>query len=246
MRPRSSYQMSHRYVPDAARGVRWDDSAIGIEWPAAEERIISERDRAWPDLAADDPSTHSQGADLDHLRLQRPGRPAALPRSLDRGAPRRGDRRVPADRQRRRLVRDRRGGPQPRCIAGEHDHLVFVHQDVYLHSLTRVGGSRGGPRRRPSASDCSARSASPRRGSWWAGYATGSCCWASRRATDGRRQPRRGAVHDPARPRPTGAALRGPRARLARLRDRVRAPRRIARVARLRDRHPSDPQQRHA
>jgi len=44
------YQMSHRYVPEAARGVRWDDLALGIEWPPAEERLISERDRAWPDL----------------------------------------------------------------------------------------------------------------------------------------------------------------------------------------------------
>lgn len=44
------YQMSHRYVPEAARGVRWDDPAIGIEWPAAEERLISPRDRAWPDI----------------------------------------------------------------------------------------------------------------------------------------------------------------------------------------------------
>jgi dTDP-4-dehydrorhamnose 3,5-epimerase len=42
------YQMSHHYVPEAARGVRWDDPAFGIEWPAAEERLISERDRAWP------------------------------------------------------------------------------------------------------------------------------------------------------------------------------------------------------
>ena len=46
------YQMSHHYVPEAARGVRWDDPAFGIEWPAAEERIISERDRAWPDHRA--------------------------------------------------------------------------------------------------------------------------------------------------------------------------------------------------
>jgi dTDP-4-dehydrorhamnose 3,5-epimerase len=44
------YQMSHRYVPESARGVRWDDPAVGIEWPPAEERLISERDRAWPDL----------------------------------------------------------------------------------------------------------------------------------------------------------------------------------------------------
>jgi dTDP-4-dehydrorhamnose 3,5-epimerase len=43
------YQMSHQYVPDAARGVRWDDRAFGIDWPPADERIISERDRAWPD-----------------------------------------------------------------------------------------------------------------------------------------------------------------------------------------------------
>jgi dTDP-4-dehydrorhamnose 3,5-epimerase len=46
------YQMSHYYVPRAARGVRWDDPAFGIEWPAAEERIISQRDRAWPDHRA--------------------------------------------------------------------------------------------------------------------------------------------------------------------------------------------------
>ena len=32
------YQMSHHYVPEAARGVRWDDPALGIEWPPAEER----------------------------------------------------------------------------------------------------------------------------------------------------------------------------------------------------------------
>ncbi len=44
-----AYQMTHEYVPAAARGVRWDDPAFGIEWPAAEHRLISERDRSWPD-----------------------------------------------------------------------------------------------------------------------------------------------------------------------------------------------------
>ena len=44
-----AYQMSHEYVPAAASGVRWNDPAFGIEWPRAERRIISERDRAWPD-----------------------------------------------------------------------------------------------------------------------------------------------------------------------------------------------------
>lgn len=43
------YQMSQAYVPAAGRGVRWDDPAFGIEWPAAEQRLISDRDRAWPD-----------------------------------------------------------------------------------------------------------------------------------------------------------------------------------------------------
>ncbi|MGA2162877.1 MAG: dTDP-4-dehydrorhamnose 3,5-epimerase family protein, partial [Solirubrobacteraceae bacterium] len=45
------YQMGHRYVPEAARGVRWDDPAFGIEWPhLADELVISERDRSYPDF----------------------------------------------------------------------------------------------------------------------------------------------------------------------------------------------------
>jgi dTDP-4-dehydrorhamnose 3,5-epimerase len=45
-----SYLMSAPYVPEAARGVRWDDAAFGIEWPAAPgERVISQRDRSFPD-----------------------------------------------------------------------------------------------------------------------------------------------------------------------------------------------------
>lgn len=43
------YMMGHEYVPDAATGVRWDDPAFAIDWPAATERIISARDRAYPD-----------------------------------------------------------------------------------------------------------------------------------------------------------------------------------------------------
>ncbi len=42
------YQISTAYRPDAARGVRWDDPAIGIEWPAAESRVISQRDAQLP------------------------------------------------------------------------------------------------------------------------------------------------------------------------------------------------------
>jgi dTDP-4-dehydrorhamnose 3,5-epimerase len=45
------YAMSHPYVADAGRGVRWNDSALGIEWPAI-PRVISERDMGYSDLAA--------------------------------------------------------------------------------------------------------------------------------------------------------------------------------------------------
>lgn len=42
------YQISHAYHPESARGVRWDDPAFGIRWPAAPS-VISERDRGYPD-----------------------------------------------------------------------------------------------------------------------------------------------------------------------------------------------------
>jgi dTDP-4-dehydrorhamnose 3,5-epimerase len=45
------YQMGHRYVAEAARGVRWNDPAFGIEWPpTAGERTISGRDASYPDF----------------------------------------------------------------------------------------------------------------------------------------------------------------------------------------------------
>ena len=44
------YQMSHPYEPSHARGVRWDDPALAIEWPAAESRFVSEQDRSLPTL----------------------------------------------------------------------------------------------------------------------------------------------------------------------------------------------------
>lgn len=44
------YQMSEFYHPEAARGVRWDDPAFGIDWPSYPNmRLMSERDRNWPD-----------------------------------------------------------------------------------------------------------------------------------------------------------------------------------------------------
>jgi dTDP-4-dehydrorhamnose 3,5-epimerase len=43
------YQISEPHAPDAARGVRWDDAAFGIAWPA-EVVVISERDASYPDF----------------------------------------------------------------------------------------------------------------------------------------------------------------------------------------------------
>ena len=47
------YQISSPYVADAARGVRWDDPAFGIDWPAAPVagRTMSLRDAGYPDFA---------------------------------------------------------------------------------------------------------------------------------------------------------------------------------------------------
>ena len=44
------YQVSEYYAADAERGIRWNDPAFGIEWPEAEERIISAKDRSWSDF----------------------------------------------------------------------------------------------------------------------------------------------------------------------------------------------------
>jgi dTDP-4-dehydrorhamnose 3,5-epimerase len=49
------YQMGHRYVPEAARGVRWDDPAFGIEWPEPPGKlIVSTKDRAYTYLELPD------------------------------------------------------------------------------------------------------------------------------------------------------------------------------------------------
>jgi dTDP-4-dehydrorhamnose 3,5-epimerase len=43
------YQMSEFWNPESSRGVRWDDPAFQITWPAKVE-VISERDRTYPDF----------------------------------------------------------------------------------------------------------------------------------------------------------------------------------------------------
>jgi dTDP-4-dehydrorhamnose 3,5-epimerase len=43
------YQMGAFYAPEAARGLRWDDPAIGVEWPR-EPVVMSPRDATYPDF----------------------------------------------------------------------------------------------------------------------------------------------------------------------------------------------------
>ncbi|TAK32245.1 MAG: dTDP-4-dehydrorhamnose 3,5-epimerase [Chloroflexota bacterium] len=41
------YQMSEPYVPDCARGFRWDDPTFAIAWPSVPTRTISSKDRSY-------------------------------------------------------------------------------------------------------------------------------------------------------------------------------------------------------
>ena len=43
-----SYQMSEFHAPDSAKGIRWDDPVFAVRWPG-EVRVISDRDRSYPD-----------------------------------------------------------------------------------------------------------------------------------------------------------------------------------------------------
>jgi dTDP-4-dehydrorhamnose 3,5-epimerase len=45
------YQMSQYYRPEAARGIRWNDPELGIDWPPCPHRIMSQRDENLPSLA---------------------------------------------------------------------------------------------------------------------------------------------------------------------------------------------------
>ena len=44
------YVMGHPFVPEAGRGVRWNDPAFGIDWPA-QPQLVSARDRSYLDFA---------------------------------------------------------------------------------------------------------------------------------------------------------------------------------------------------
>ena len=47
------YKVSNYYSPEHDRGLRWNDAAIGIDWPVGpSDAQLSDKDRAWPLLDA--------------------------------------------------------------------------------------------------------------------------------------------------------------------------------------------------
>jgi len=46
------YQLSAAYTPVSERGVRWNDPAFAIEWPATDGLTMNERDRTYPDFTS--------------------------------------------------------------------------------------------------------------------------------------------------------------------------------------------------
>lgn len=46
------YKVTNYYSPDHDRGLRWDDPALGIDWPVTPDAaVLSDRDRNWPKLS---------------------------------------------------------------------------------------------------------------------------------------------------------------------------------------------------
>jgi len=43
------YQMAEFYHPECAKGLRWDDPKFAIKWPRVKNRLISAKDRSYPD-----------------------------------------------------------------------------------------------------------------------------------------------------------------------------------------------------
>ena len=110
-RPRSSTRCRRPTCPSAARGVRWDDPAFGIAWPAPPPggRVINERDAELPGRVIGD--RRSVGLLEDRGTCRAPKRPsmnACAPPPSARAAP---GRRAARARRRRTPAARRRGAP---------------------------------------------------------------------------------------------------------------------------------------
>jgi len=45
------YPVSQLYCPLSERGIRWNDPNFDIKWPETDARILSEKDKNWPDYS---------------------------------------------------------------------------------------------------------------------------------------------------------------------------------------------------
>ncbi|MDR1871077.1 MAG: dTDP-4-dehydrorhamnose 3,5-epimerase [Deltaproteobacteria bacterium] len=45
------YLVSAYYAPGADSGIRWDNPGLNIAWPTQPPTVISDKDKAWPDVA---------------------------------------------------------------------------------------------------------------------------------------------------------------------------------------------------
>ena len=57
------YQMSEFYAPEYARGIRWNDPALRIQWPD-NHPILSRRDMSFPDFETGSPTPKKRAAPL--------------------------------------------------------------------------------------------------------------------------------------------------------------------------------------
>lgn len=44
------YHMTVPYHPESAKGIRWNDPTLNINWPYSREIVISEKDKSFPDV----------------------------------------------------------------------------------------------------------------------------------------------------------------------------------------------------
>lgn len=54
------YLVTSEYVPESARGARWNDPAFGIGWPQLDEVIINDRDKNYPDFRLEGSANEAQ------------------------------------------------------------------------------------------------------------------------------------------------------------------------------------------
>src|SRR5262249_38856549 len=115
------YLTTQAYAPDAVGGVRYDDVALGIEWPRA-VGIVSEQDQSWPLLAESDESPFACSSSIRRSQsARRTGTPYESVSSVRATWPE-GSRRTPRPRRALRSSRSPTGrsngrrGSMPRTV----------------------------------------------------------------------------------------------------------------------------------